>query len=46
MYSTSGQIIINETSNSVIDISHLNNGIYFIKVKVGELTYIRKVIKQ
>ena len=46
MYSTSGQIIINETSDSIIDISHLNNGIYFIKVKVGELTYIRKVIKQ
>ena len=29
-----------------IDISHLENGVYFMNVKVGELTYIRKVIKQ
>ena len=46
MYSVSGQIVVNETSESVIDISHLENGVYFMNVKVGELTYIRKVIKQ
>jgi hypothetical protein len=46
IYSVSGQIVVNETSESVIDISHLENGVYFINVKVGELTYIRKVIKQ
>ena len=46
MYSVSGQIVVNETSDSVIDISHLENGVYFMNVKVGELTYIRKVIKQ
>ena len=46
MYSVSGQIVVNETSESVIDISHLEDGVYFMNVKVGELTYIRKVIKQ
>ena len=46
MYSVSGQIVVNETSENVIDISHLENGVYFMNVKVGELTYIRKVIKQ
>ena len=46
MYSVSGQIVVNETSESVIDIGHLENGVYFMNVKVGELTYIRKVIKQ
>ena len=46
MYSVSGQIVVNETSENVIDISHLENGVYFMNVKVGELTYTRKVIKQ
>ncbi len=46
MYSVSGQIVVNETSENVIDISHLEDGVYFMNVKVGELTYIRKVIKQ
>ena len=46
MYSVSGKIVVSETSESVIDLSHLENGVYFINVKVGELTYIRKVIKQ
>jgi hypothetical protein len=46
VYSVSGQIVVNETSESVIDIGHLENGVYFMNVKVGELTYIRKVIKQ
>ena len=46
MYSVSGKIVVNETSESLIDLSHLENGVYFINVKVGELTYIRKVIKQ
>jgi len=46
MYSVSGQIVVNETNESVIDIGHLEDGVYFMNVKVGELTYIRKVIKQ
>ena len=46
IYSVSGQIVVNETNDNVIDISHLEDGVYFMNVKVGELTYIRKVIKQ
>ena len=46
IYSVSGQVVVNETSESVIDISHLEDGVYFMNVKVGELTYTRKVIKQ
>ena len=46
LYNVSGQIVINETTKSVIDISYLENGVYFMKVKVEKLTYIRKVIKQ
>ena len=32
--------------NKVIDLIDLQDGVYFIHVHVGELTYIRKVIKQ
>ena len=46
IYSVSGQIVVNETNDNVIDISHLEDGVYFMNVKVGELTYIRKVIKK
>jgi hypothetical protein len=46
IYSVSGQVVVNETSKNVIDVSHLEDGVYFMNVKVGELTYIRKVIKQ
>ena len=46
LYSISGQIVINETNDKVIDLIDLQDGVYFIHVHVGELTYIRKVIKQ
>jgi len=46
MFNMSGQLVINETSEKIIDINHLKNGIYFMSIKVGGLTYIRKVIKQ
>ena len=46
LYSISGQIVINETNKKVIDLSNLQDGVYFMHVSVAELTFIRKVIKQ
>ena len=46
MFNISGQTVINQTNEKIIDISHLENGVYFINVTVGDLVYIRKVIKQ
>jgi hypothetical protein len=46
IFNISGQIVINETNEKTIDINHLENGVYFINVTVGDLVYIRKVIKQ
>ena len=46
MYSISGKVVVNETNNNVINISHLESGVYFMEIKIGDLTYIRKVIKQ
>jgi hypothetical protein len=46
MYTLSGQIVLNEVNQKIIDISYLESGVYFMHVHVGGLTYIRKVIKQ
>ena len=46
MYTLSGQIVLNEINQKTIDINHLESGVYFMHVHVGELTYIRKVVKQ
>ena len=46
MFNISGQTVINQTNEKTIDISHLENGVYFINVTIGDLVYIRKVIKQ
>ena len=46
MFNISGQTVINQTNEKTIDISHLENGVYFINVTVVDLVYIRKVIKQ
>ena len=46
MFNISGQIVISQTNEKTIDISHLENGVYFMNVKVGDIVYIRKVIKQ
>ena len=46
MFNISGQTVINQTNEKTIDISHLENGVYFMNVTVGDLVYIRKVIKQ
>ena len=34
------------TNKKVIDINHLESGVYFMNIKVDNITYIRKVIKQ
>ena len=46
MFNISGQLVINETNKKVIDINHLESGVYFMNIKVDNITYIRKVIKQ
>jgi hypothetical protein len=46
MYSISGQIVYNGINQKTIDISHLENGVYFMNVTIDALTYVRKVIKQ
>ena len=46
VYSVSGQIVIDETSNSVINIEQLEDGVYFMNVKVEGIIYNRKIIKQ
>ena len=46
MFSMSGQLVLDNTSEKVININHLENGVYFMNVKVGDIVYIRKVIKQ
>ena len=46
MYSISGQIVFSSVNEKTINISHLENGVYFMNVSVNGLTYIRKVIKQ
>ena len=46
LYSISGQVVINETNDKVIDLNNLQDGVYFMHISVAELTYIRKVIKQ
>jgi hypothetical protein len=46
MYTLSGQIVLTGINEKTIDISHLENGIYFINLSIDGLTYTRKVIKQ
>ena len=31
MFNISGQTVINQTNEKIIDISHLENGVYFMK---------------
>ena len=44
--STNGQIIYNGTSNSVIDLSGYNDGIYILKAENNKTNYFTKLIKQ
>ena len=47
IYNQSGQLIISETNRDKIDISDLNQGIYFVKVKDSEGNFgIKKVVKE
>ena len=38
--------IINLQSGTVIDISHLSAGMYFVKIKCGNKTVMKKIVKQ
>jgi CubicO group peptidase (beta-lactamase class C family) len=46
LINANGQIIMKEQNKSKIDISNLNNGLFYINIKKGQLNYIYKVIKQ
>ena len=46
IYNTVGKMICEETVNfNEINVSHFENGIYFITIKINDLTFFRRIIK-
>lgn len=46
IFSLSGQEVYSANNMTNLDISHLNNGIYLVKIVIGENIYTKKLIKR
>ena len=46
IFNSIGQLVLSSRNQEKIDVSHLNNGIYYVKINVDENTYTTKFIKQ
>jgi len=45
LYDTSGRVIISNITQNSINLSHLQNGVYFMKITNGQQSETRKIIK-